>query len=599
MDKLVFGQTPANVLAAEPRKMKFIVHSEDTLCSLEYPAMASENKIADVYRIWITDNKNPEWQQDSFSTFAIAEVFETSKRGTKAPELVCVDRASIHVATLDYTGGPQNVHRRLTTGGTPTRVVYSEHLNKLIVLTHEVSIIRSPRTVGGRRLLGKRALQPVITFVDPDRDKSACLDDGTMDVDMDNESGATIRNRRQYLEAQRCRNVVDYTPGEKFLGITEWFPKFGDHVYHMLVVNTFIRADEQGNPSGRLLIFAVQNVDGGVQIALKKKTVPFAPVYAVAAHPDRRSIVYCSNQELCIIGLEPNEISGQTPKWGKVTKAPLRSPGRHITIEHPFIYVSTAGESLAVFLQKLDSIEYLSSDTIARQGLHHINIPSFPLTIMADMGGSITGLWGPPEPRIDNSLSTIFEACLPHTVIRLNPVRRPVWSRKDFAEDLDEPMELLLAQRALIGTSTVGTITQHTILLEQRWLLLRFIQNLAERSTIVCPFRDAPAKQHLDPARSTKPQSRAIDGDILSRLLERGGAELLRCLMNKPPRPVDRFLDFADTEERWKRLCELCGNQISMSQDERSTFFETARKSEKEVTKRICEWMTILLKSAL
>ena len=559
-DRVTFGDTPVSVIVTTYEPIRFIAQIEDQLFSLEYRSPERDESPASVHCVWMTDNEKPEWRQGQVSAMAVAQTFETPFTDLKGLELVCVDRASVHVAILNYAGGPKNVYRRLNIGGTPTRAVYSEHLRKLIVLYHRTSVIRPPRTVGGRTYTGKRALQPVIMFLDPDNNPAQQPDDDDMDVDPGDAAPNVSRNDWIGILSHRDHQTPAFEPGERFLGVTEWFPKVGDKEYHMLIVHTMIKADETRAARSRLLLFSVLVFGDRVGLTLKKDTAPSMPIYALATHPNRTSIVYHSGEELRILRLEATDTG---LKWSAPIKAQLRSPARHITIQVPYIYVFTAGNSLAVFLEKDGFLEFFANDTVPRQGLHHLNIPAYDLTVTADMGSSITGLWKPPyPPRIDNSLSTLFEASLPQASIRLQPVRLPIWLRERNAnigseEEEEIEREWLFGQRVLIGIATTGIITQHRLLLPHQWPFLRFLQNLAERSPIICPFRDGPTKCHLDPARSTKPETRAINGDILMRLLDRGGVELILNLMNKPPILEERYLDFDSVGNRWERFKEL------------------------------------------
>ena len=542
--------------------IRFIAYCEGQAFSLECRSPERDGDVTQIRRIWITDEKDSEWQQGQFSAIAIAENPETSSPLLEESELVCVDRNYIHVATIDHAGGPKNVHRRLYVDGSPARAVYSKHLRKLIVLNNRVSIIRPPRTVDGRARVGKRAVQPLITFIDPDGTCGGSLDDDGMEVDHDDLWDNISCHHQSRIKRQNDCETPPYEPGERFLGVTEWFPKLEDKEFHMLIVNTIIKAERNRPATGRLLLFSVQVVGDHIKLSLKKETSHRAPIYAVTAHPNRTSLVLHCGEELCVLRLETSPTG---PKSEAAVKAQLRSPARHITIEVPYVYVSTAGDSLAVFHEKHDSIEYSFSDTVARQCLHHINIPcpGFRLIITADMGGSITGLWQPPyPPRIDSSLPTLFEASLPQATIRLQAVTLPIWLRnRDALGDSEDPektqREWVSGQRFLIGTSACGAMTQHMLLQSHRWPFLRFLQNLAERSPIICPFRHGPTMRHLDPARTTKPETRAINGDVLMRLLDSGGGELIWSLMNKPPVPEERYLDFDSVEERWARFKEL------------------------------------------
>lgn len=72
------------------------------------------------------------------------------------------------MAVLDDQGGPRIVPRRIPIGGTPTRVIYSRYLNRLVVgyMTLEVRPARQGNGPG--RSSGKRFLRPTVRIIDPD-----------------------------------------------------------------------------------------------------------------------------------------------------------------------------------------------------------------------------------------------------------------------------------------------------------------------------------------------------------------------------------------------------------------------------------------------
>lgn len=551
-----------------------------------------------VYPIFLTDDEKPEWQQGQVSTMTVVQDFEAPSTSANIFELVCIDREYIHMAQLDSAGGPKNVHRRINVGGTPTRAVYSERLRKIIVLNHRATVTRSSRMIGSRRFPGKRTLRPVITLLDPDNTYDESLDDTAMDLDTSDPPNISLNNRTK-LSSHHQHETPPYESGERFLGIVEWFPKVGDKEFHMLIVHTMIKTNDISEAKGRLLLFSVQVLGEKIELILKKETPPATPIYAVAVHPNRTSLVYHTGDELRLLRLE-NTVTGL--KWSAPVKAQLRSPARHITIRVPYIFVSTAGNSLAIFLEKDDFLEFFANDTVARQGLYHLNLSPRGLIVVADMGNSITGLWRPPNlPRIDHSLSTLFEASLPQAVSRLQAIRLPIWHPEGGASiDVEGPEENLRqwqrGHRVLIGIATTGTVTKHRVLDPDQWPLLRFIQNLAERSPIISSFPDGVIRRHLDPARSTKPETRAINGDTLARLLKRGGVELFFQLMNKTPSIEEQYMDFASVKDRRDKFKELLAQHWStMATQVSPEYFEDDRRLARTVLEGLQKWVSDML----
>jgi hypothetical protein len=98
--------------------------------------------------------------------------------------------------------------------------------------------------------------------------------------------------------------------------------------------------------------------------------------------------------------------------------------------------------------------------------------------------GSVTGLHQPLVPTYSNSTATLFEACLPRTVVRLDRGDiRPPWRRPNTPSG---KITGVLADD-IIGACTDGTIYSFTVLSQQARYLLRLIQNLVEVKAIRNP----------------------------------------------------------------------------------------------------------------
>ena len=560
------GDTPVEIVATTSHPTRFLAHCQGQMFNVECSYSKNLPNRTRIHRIYMTEDRDLEWQPSQFSAVAVVDDPVSSSGKSQAVELVCVDRGYVHIAALSYICGPSNIHRRVGVGGNAVKAVYSKRLQKLIVLSNRVEITRHARTFNGRTQRGKRTIRPIISFIDLAKSSDETLDEeDAMDVDADEDSDMVPSKNQPRLARQDACDTLSYEPGERYLGVTEWFPKLDNDEFHMLAVNTIIKAEGNKSATGRLLLFNIQIVEDHVTLVLKKETTHRAPVYAVVAHPEKNAVLFQCGEDVCILNLEA---SSTGPKTVVSVMAHLRSPARHITIRTPLVYFSTAGDSLAVFCEsKTDNrLEYFFGDSVARQGLYHFHLYcKTNLVVTVDMGGSLTGFWQPSNsqppkaPRIDNTLPTIFEACFPQSIVRLQEIVLPMFLKDGRSQsfDHDDPHEWLAGVRLLVGISTCGTITQHRLLSPHKWPLLRFLQNLAETSPIICPFFEGPRTHHLDPDRTTNSRTRAVNGDILVRLLERGGGDLLASLMNKLPDPNERFFDFEGPRERWERLFEL------------------------------------------
>jgi len=561
-EEMNIGDTSVSAIIDVSRKGRVLLHSERHLCSLEYQQDNGFSAPAVVRNIWISDHKRHAPQQGKLSAFTqvVDSWVPRGVPGLAFANLVCIDGNKLHMAKLDDERQPQMVPRCLKTRGNPEKVVYSAYLKKLIVLCNGISVPPTRQASRNSNIFGTRVSQPLIRFLDPDNGGDVKRSSYDTDVKQEYSAGA---NDEILMSVRK--------PTESFLGITEWFPNIGGNEHHLLVINT--KLTRKGKPAGRLLIFSIKT--GAVEdiVLVSRKGIDLeAPVYSVAAYPDQKSIIYCSGSELYIHSLASTQ---NGIKWRTPAKATMRSPGRSLTINEPYIYVSSARESLAVYKYTDHEIVYQYGDQSARDGLHHVYIPHHSLILASDMTGTIVGLWQPPERRVDNAMPIVFEATLPASISCLQCVTRPKWCRDPANPQGDQ---------AVIGSSEDGRMVQFDILSEDGWRLLRFVQNMAERNEVVCPFKgQGPYKRHIYPSTS-KPPYMHINGDVLQRVLERGAEALIKEMLDTKP-DLESHTDFDSAEDRWERFKELASEVVDTGNS--------------DWLGKVVQWVRYLLRSAL
>lgn len=573
-EKLAFGHTSVTVFK-DTTTNRVIIHCENTLCTLQYP-QKDGNAPATVLNVWITDPSEPSLQQGKIS--AISQVVDSwllrGSPGFVAGSFVCIDGDLLHTIYLESQ--PHMVPRRLKLDGTPVRVLYSIHLDKLIVLHNNFQVLRAARKIDGlRNVPGKRAVRPMISFLDLDIEPVAALDPDAMDVDNMEEP-----NDNRALIISECK------PGEKCLGISEWFHKVGGKEYHMLVINTTLTRAHKS--VGRLLFFAITKGrrNQPPKLVIQKTIDTDEPVYTLAIYPDK-SLVYCSGNDLYMQSLGLADASRMN--WQAPIKFAMRSPGRHLTVKEPYIYVSSSRESVSIYRYDTGQLVYQFGDQSARNGLHHLHLPSQSLVLASDTSDTVVGLWQPPERRIDNAMTTVFEAVLPGSITRLRRIDRPIWSHDPFisltSNGNKSVSSSIPGDEVILGSSADGTLTQMSILTSIEWRLLRFIQNMAERHRFICPFHPAnPHKRHIEPS-GARPHHMHINGDILERMVDRGGKSLLNEMLDVEP-DHESHTDFGSKEERRERFDELAKEVLKDAKDG-------------EVLSRVVLWLRYQLRSAL
>lgn len=547
------------------RISRAIILCEQKLRCLEYPvdASAKAQVPASLNNIWLTDTGLSEFQQGRIT--AVAQASSGFAQGllfcVERSKRFRVERSQIHMVRLAGNFEPRMVPRHIHVKGTPTRVLYSQRLKKLIVLFYQIGIIHAVQRNGNRTTSNQRTLNYKIMVVDPDVESSS--------LDLDESNDISIKP------------TFNGKPGERFLGVSEWFPSDGSDLHHLFVVHTMLERPTLSESKGRILLFSVS--ERGV-LMLKSEYEEGSPVYALASYGPN-SLLYSCGNDICLWTLDMR--AGQSSgKMQKPIKHALGTRGLHISAHEPLVHVTTDRNGLMVFRVEGNKLVPHMNDARARDGLHHLTIPELSLTITSQKTCTIAGLWEPPNRTVDNSASTVFEATLPGSIMRFRQIRRPPWQQFLGLE------QSMASTSAIIGTSTNGAVYQFEILDEPSRCLLRFTQNMALRDRLICPFFDPSTirPRHLDPCIS-RPRNLHVDGDIIRRLLDRGAEHALKSMLERPPFQPSRRgeeLDFDSPESRQDRFGELA-QAVGI----------VDWQSGDELMKAVIQWMRIRLQIAL
>ncbi|MCJ1321554.1 hypothetical protein MMC15_006899 [Xylographa vitiligo] len=334
--------------------------------------------------------------------------------------------------------------------------------------------------------------------------------------------------------------------GMKILGLMEWRPSVLGKEFPLLVVNTLrARKAGRGNTGSILIYHITKNTPNIVVIELKHNISFPKPVYSLASY-GASSLVFCSGTILCLRTM--TDVDG-VPKWVSMPSYELNTMALHISIREPYIYISTAHNSVMIFKVEDTLLVPQISDPSGRSGIHHLVIPGRSLILSTNTERSLLGLWQSPEPPLDNSSRTVFEAVLPGSIRKLcEGAIKPPW--------LTVPGT---SPRVIIGGNIDGSFRRFKLINEDTWRLLRFIQHMAERNATICPHTYAEAPMmHIEP----RPREKCMDinGDLLFRLLDRGSpdtAALIHAMLEKEPDPDRRGYDFDTREARQQRFFEI------------------------------------------
>ncbi|KAL9630874.1 MAG: hypothetical protein Q9204_004500 [Flavoplaca sp. TL-2023a] len=588
-ETLTFGGTSVKVMADTTRTSRAFVMCQQTLYTVEYLGAASPTNPASVNKLWVTDPNLHAFQQGPAT--CIAQASSNIPHGCSefaAGSLFYLSGSSLVVADISSFPRPEMVPRRLPLNGTPTTVLYSEHLDKLIVM-YTTEVHQRGKRLRKGMAVQRTAPQPAIALVE--------LDAEPVGLDLDGQDGPNILDSSCVL------------PGERFLGLVEWLPTVGERQHYMLVVHTATGQAGSQSAISRLLFFSLIN-DGG-SATLKIDMDHKAEICAVAPY-GRSSLVYGCGNDILLRFLDV-----ESKKFRHPMKLTLRSPAVHISVKGLDIHVSTESHGHHILSVVEDKLVARWADRVSRPSAYHLVLPEQSLVLATDLDCRIAGLWQPPQPHLDRTTPLIFEAFLPRSITRLcriqtqkdrllltQPEPQSTYSTSPINGKIGNGnvarAERYLSIENLLATCEDGTIYQLSLLDQASWTLLAYIQNMAMREPRICPYpHPRVGEQDLEPSMARK-RDMHIDGDILNRLLERGGRRLLEEMLDEGASGrmlLDEMLVEDLPEDRWHRFLaltkEVFGGEGAVSPN------SDMQVPNGELAESVLGWLRLLLMPAI
>lgn len=255
-------------------------------------------------------------------------------------------------------------------------------------------------------------------------------------------------------------------------------------------------------------------------------------------------------------------------------------PAQYIAAHDSMISVSYATGSVRVYRLEDDTLHLVARDTRTRPGLSHLPLPEHDLLLATDKKNSILGLRLPSDQKGTAERNPLFTAQLPVSITRICHVDvRPPWKRK---------AALVASERNLLGTAANGSLWMFNVLRLPTWRMLRFVQNMCMRNKDLCPYppRWVNELMHVEPT-DEEAADRHVDGDILTRLVDRPNAEevLQRMLDAEPSQnsSTGRAVDFADAAKRSKRFEQVLAEMIREDVRDESALDNGTRSSARVV----------------
>lgn len=288
---------------------------------------------------------------------------------------------------------------------------------------------------------------------------------------------------------------------EKIISLGEWtFEKEGSTFVYTLAATS----------DGKLLLISSKAVGPTIIEYWTRKAIKFHnPVYSFAGIGS--DIFICEDNFVHWQTLDTTE-----KKFIKVAHYMLLSPGVSIQIEGDLISIVTARHSMMVLKISREENKILPylTDQVARSGLEQQVVPNHPLRLMSERTNSVIGLWYKDNTTYTDATITIFEAELSSAIIKFQTGTRRRKTNKLCASDVEwfEAHEDTNArsgdQGKILGIAINGSVHSFEVLSKSTWELLRYIQNIAMFSPVVCPYtfdrveRDQWQNYQIDPLLS-------------------------------------------------------------------------------------------------
>ncbi|KAK4541683.1 hypothetical protein LTR36_007827 [Oleoguttula mirabilis] len=532
-----FGSTAVKLVQVPNNRSQACAMSGADTCLLSWDGRDVYSLV--ISNMWISDKERPELAQGPVVACTQMPQADALAFPELADYLVMVSGDEIFITSIQTS--PTTVPRQVPVSGTPNRLLYAEQQRCFVVASTKTAIRSFPTP--SSRPEERRQIWPAIDFIPARSDKPTF--------------------------------TYDLQPGQRVHALLEWSFRLDESKSYsfVLVGGTRIRSD--GSQGGFVTFLQPINrswevVDVKVQDGSRGIRKFDAPVYALALW-DELTYVVCYGQYIMLYRFLVKE-----RRWVEVC-APYRlaSPGVFVTVAAPLIYVSTMADSLVTLELRLcqtvnndrdagadgrlPKLVPVSMGPQAHECLSHLILqPNTPdaLALLSTKNGRIIGLTSPSHtsdarPR-RHSADILFEARLPRSLTRVRQSDvRPKWKPAS-------PPGVLTDN--LIGTAPDGTLVGLALLDGKLWRRLFWLQRLCEWSEHLSPHSfQTPAYDATDVGyirderalpiglstaneqgdeivlrtMNSGPEDMHINGDILACILQPGGAEKLRHIIER------------------------------------------------------------------
>ncbi|KAI1127182.1 mono-functional DNA-alkylating methyl methanesulfonate N-term-domain-containing protein [Nemania abortiva] len=488
-----FGVSPSRVSAG----MMFDTGPSTLVCNDAGLAIMKESdgkrrldRFEQIFRVWLTDANEPHLSSPTINS--VARLQDIQDYGDSTWVMV----AGAHILITELQPDPGPVPRYIPTRGTPFGVLYSERLEALATIVIKKGI-------------------PSLHFFDPI-------------------TGADLSHPTRRISDQGDERHVDVDyisslgkPNTKITSLLNWRYKSKGNTYEWFVILA-----REGDNVGRISVVSAEQ-EAVVTHTGTVRRIRFWTQFKKTRDGYPRAGATDADGLFLNVGKTVEYHVIEDKRFKAAMKYDLPSPATSLEAVDGHLHVLTAHHSLVILDYKSDAAIHsqrmvqIYTDEFPRNGLHSINMKSFigigerqQLILMSNLTCSVYGLWSLGPSSNTSNLQSIFRANLTRSIKKfVHGHTRPRWTK-------DEPrygrIQSLPDRHDILGLAVDGSLLQFSILPEDAWRLLRYIQILAvtsEESRLVPTGYDSTRSLELD-ASSTDKIEMHVDGDILQRCLE-------------------------------------------------------------------------------
>ncbi|KAI1436657.1 hypothetical protein GGR50DRAFT_686351 [Xylaria sp. CBS 124048] len=529
-----FGATSSHVFpwTTFDHEPSTLVCNDGGLALMKEPnAKQNPGCVEEIYRVYLCDAANPPISTPTINSLARLDGIPNYNDSA----WIMIADSRILVAELQYQPSP--IPRYIPIGGTLSAILYSERLDALVTVAVKGGV-------------------PSLHFIDP-----------TTGYDLSHPIRKVQENDHERLED------VDYithlgNPDIKIVSLLNWRYITNGRFYDWIVLLVKSKGGE-----GRFLIVAAEQEEAVSNTGTFRR-IRFWTQFYRRTSDDPRCATSDHDGLFLNFGKTIEYHIIENKRFRTAMTYELPSPAMSLEVVNGHLHVLTSHHSLIVLDYTSTTciiemcMDEVHTDEVGRSGVHSIDVGPISglgeqeqISVMSDPMCGAYGLWLPSPIRgpLDeegqgpsaSAMKLLFHADLPASIRRfVTGHTRPRWTREQpryaFNQDVPQSQDIL-------GLALDGSLVQFSILHEDVWRLLRFIQNLAVKMREICPIphRYSADDVELD-ATSIATTKMHVDGDVLQLCLD------LRAL--------ERIVSGQRQFDRFEELVKALNLTVDMSQ---------------------------------